>query len=115
MNWKNCWRLNCAPCTSAGRGETCLIAVALENTKVDPERVVKAFGEYMPSEGHKVTRAQFGRNLAAKFRNAQFIADIGSLLAASYEYDRDKAAQVVSNRLVALLPGAPWKKPKPRK
>jgi len=37
------------------------------------------------------------------------------LLAASYEYDRDKAAEVVSNRLVALLPGEAWKKPKPQK
>lgn len=91
------------------------LAVALENTKVDPERIVKAFGEYMHHEGHKVTRAQFERNLAAKFRNAQFMADIGPLLAASYKYDRDKAAEVVLNRLVALLPGEPWKKPKPQK
>jgi predicted nucleotidyltransferase component of viral defense system len=91
------------------------LAVALENTKVDPERIVKAFGEYMHHEGHKVTRAQFERNLAAKFRNAQFMADIGPLLAASYKYDRDKAAEVVLNRLVALLPGEPWKRPKPQK
>lgn len=91
------------------------LAVALENTKVDPERIVNAFGEYMHHEGHKVTRAQFERSLAAKFRNAQFVADIGPLLAASYKYDRDKAAEVVLNRLVALLPGQPWKKPKPQK
>jgi hypothetical protein len=69
----------------------------------------------MHHEGHKVTRAQFERNLAAKFRNAQFMAEIGPLLAASYKYDRDKAAEVVLNRLVALLPGEPWKKPKPQK
>lgn len=91
------------------------LAIALENTKVDPERIVKAFSEYMHHEGHKVTRAQFERSLAAKFRNAQFVADIGPLLAASYRYDRDKAAEVVLNRLVALLPGQPWKKPKPQK
>jgi predicted nucleotidyltransferase component of viral defense system len=91
------------------------LAVALETTKVDPERIVKAFGEYMHHEGHQVTRAQFERNLAGKFRNAQFIADIGPLLAAAYKYDRDVAADLVSNRLIALLPGAPWKKPKPRK
>lgn len=91
------------------------LAVALENTKVNPERIVKAFGEYMHHEGHKVTRAQYERNLAAKFRNAQFMADIGPLLAASYKYDRDKAAEVVLNRLVALLPGEAWKRPKPQK
>lgn len=91
------------------------LAVALENTKVDPERIVKAFGEYMHHEGHKVTRAQFERSLAAKLRNVQFVADIGPLLAVSYKYDRDKAAEVVLNQLVALLPGQPWKKPIPQK
>ena len=91
------------------------LGVALESTKVDPERIVRAFGEYMHHEGHNVTRAQFERNLAAKLRNAQFITDISTLLVASYTYDRDKAAEAVSNRLVALLPGAPWKKPNRQK
>lgn len=91
------------------------LAVALETTKVDPERIVKAFGDYVHHEGHRITRAQFERNLAGKFRNAQFIADIGPLLAAVYKYDREVAADVVSNQLIALLPGASWKKPKPQK
>ena len=91
------------------------LAMALETTKVDSERIVRAFGEYMHHEGHRVTRAQFERNLARKFRNAQFIADIGPLLAAAYKYDREKAAEIVSNRLVVLLPGDAWKKPKPQK
>jgi hypothetical protein len=43
------------------------------------------------------------------------MAEIGPLLAASYRYDRDKAAEVVLNRLAALLPGEPWKKSKPQK
>ena len=63
----------------------------------------------------KVTRAQFERILAAKFRNAQFVAEIHPLLAASYNYDRDKAAELVLNRLVARLPREPWKKSKPQK
>jgi len=91
------------------------LALALETAKVDPERIVNAFGEYIHHEGHRVTQAQFERNLAGKFRDAQFIADIGPLLAAAYKYDRDVAADVVSKRLIALLPGEPWKKPKPRK
>ena len=91
------------------------LALALENGNVDPGRIVTAFAEYMQHEGHKVTRAQFERNLASKFRNAQFISDIGPLLSASHKYDRDKAAELVLNQLVALLPGDPWKKPKPQK
>jgi len=37
------------------------------------------------------------------------------LLAASYKYDRDEAAEVVLNGLLARLPGEPWKKLKPQK
>lgn len=91
------------------------LALALEKTKVDPKRIVQAFGEYMDHEGHKVTRALFERSLAAKLRNPQFIADIGPLLASSYEFDRDKAAELVLHRLVALVPGEPWKKPRAEK
>lgn len=91
------------------------LAVALETVKLDPEKIVRAFGEYMHHEGHRVTRAQFERNLAGKFRNPQFIADIGPLLAAAYKYDRNEAAEVVLNRLIALLPGSPWKIAKPRR
>jgi predicted nucleotidyltransferase component of viral defense system len=91
------------------------LAVALETVELKPERIVKAFGEYMDHEGHRVSRAQFERNLAGKFRNAQFNADIGPLLAASYKYDRDKAAEIVLNKVITLVPGHPWKKPKPQK
>lgn len=91
------------------------LALALEKTKVDPKRIVQAFGEYMDHEGHKVTRALFERSLAAKLRNPQFIADIGPLLASSCKYDRDKAAELVLHRLVALVPGEPWKKPRAEK
>ena len=63
---------------------------ALETTKVDPARIVEAFLEYMNHESHHVTRTQFERNLANKFRNAQSVADIGPLLAASYKWDREK-------------------------
>jgi hypothetical protein len=39
---------------------------------------------------------------------------MGPLLATSDNYYPDKAAELVSKRLVALLPGDPWKKPKPQ-
>jgi predicted nucleotidyltransferase component of viral defense system len=90
------------------------LAMALETTTIDPQRIVRAFSEYMNHEGRRVTRAQFERNLASKLHNAQFIADMGPLLATSYNYYPDKAAELVSKRLVALLPGDPWKKPKPQ-
>ena len=67
------------------------LAVALETTKVDPARIVKTFLGYINQESHHVTRTQFERSLANKFRNAQSVADIGPLLAPSYKWDREKA------------------------
>lgn len=85
------------------------LAVALKDQKADPARIVKGFSAYMDHEGHKVTRAQFERNLALKLRDPQFLADIGPMLAAGYEWDPEHEAAVVSSRLIALLPGKPWK------
>lgn len=85
------------------------LAVALKDQKADPARIVKAFSAYMDHEGHKVTRAQFERNLAVKMRDPQFLADISPMLAAGYAWDAEAAAPVVSSRLLALLPGKPWK------
>lgn len=90
------------------------LAVALKDRRTDPARIVNAFSAYMDHEGHKVTRAQFERNLALKMRDPQFVADIGPLLAAGYEWDAKAAAAAVSSRLVALLPGKPWKGKKGR-
>jgi predicted nucleotidyltransferase component of viral defense system len=85
------------------------LAVALEKLGADPARVVAAFTEYMNREGNKVTRAQFEKNLAGKLRDPIFVADLSPLLAAGYEWDPEAAAPLVSSRLIALLPGRPWK------
>jgi hypothetical protein len=66
----------------------------------------------MQNEGKHVTRALFERNLAEKQKSAQFSADIAPLLASGYAWDRHQAAATILTRMIALLPGAPWKKPK---
>jgi predicted nucleotidyltransferase component of viral defense system len=88
------------------------LAAALDTTVVDPGRIVEAFTAYMKEEGKRVTRAQFERNLAERLTSAQFSADITPLLASNYKWTKDRAADTVSTRLLALLPGDPWKKPK---
>jgi len=88
------------------------LAAALEATTVNPACIVEAFTAYMKNEGKHVTRALFERNLAEKRKSAQFSADIAPLLASGYTWDKDRAAETVSTRMIALLPGAPWKKPK---
>ncbi len=85
------------------------LAAALAIPTVDATRVVSAFREYMDSGGHRVTRALFERNLAGKLRDPEFGADVGPLLAAAYKWDIAAAADIVSSRLIGLLPGEPWK------
>ena len=70
---------------------------------------MEAFTAYMEREGSRVTRAPFERNLSDKLRDLQFGIDIDPFLAHGYRWDMGKAAQEVSARLIALLPGAPWK------
>jgi predicted nucleotidyltransferase component of viral defense system len=88
------------------------LAAALKATNVDPARIVEAFRGYMNHEEKHVTRALFERSLAEKLDSPEFSADITPLLASGYTWDRDRAAETVSTRIIALLPGAPWKKQK---
>lgn len=85
------------------------LATALEQSNVDPARIVAAFSAYMEHEGHSVTRAQFEENLTLKLRDPLFTADISPLLAADVTWDIEAAAPVVSSRLIELLPGDAWK------
>ena len=85
------------------------LAVALEETALDPDRVIAAFSQYMEHGGHDVTRAQFEQNIEAKLRDAQFNADIGPLLAAGFSWNGAEAAESVRSRLIGRLPGDPWK------
>ena len=85
------------------------IATALGDSAVDPDRVAEAFIKYMTRSGHPVTRALFERNLAGKLCDPQFSADISPLLAGGHRWDLTEVTRTVSERLIALLPGAPWK------
>ncbi len=84
------------------------LAVALNHPAADPARIVKAFSEYMAG-GRRVTRALFEKNLDAKLRDPIFGADVRPLLASAYKWDITAAADVVSSRLIRLLPGERWK------
>jgi predicted nucleotidyltransferase component of viral defense system len=77
----------------------------------DPERIATCFARYMRESGHRVSRAQFERNLAAKIEDDLFIADMAPLLRIGAEWDPDRAAALVTTELVARLPGGPAKGP----
>ena len=82
---------------------------ALESGGADAGRLVFLFGQYMDREGHAVTRAEFEENLAAKETDPVFRADIGPLLAPGTRWDFDEALAAVRERVIPILPGAPWK------
>jgi predicted nucleotidyltransferase component of viral defense system len=85
------------------------LAVALSSGKVIPERIVEAFLRHMAHGGAAVSRALFEKNLAAKMKDADFLADIGPLLSDGYHWDPATEAQLVSSTLIKRLPGEPWK------
>lgn len=85
------------------------LALALRSAPVDPRRVVEAFSRYMSHEDVRVTRAEFERNLAQKRRDPIFTSDMTPLLASGHSWDPGSAFESVHDRLVALLPGEPWK------
>ena len=85
------------------------LATGLADERSDAGRIVAAFREYMVRDGHRVTRAMFERNLAGKLDDPQFDADMSALLRQGYEWRPAEAARAVSDRLLSLLPGEPWK------
>lgn len=82
---------------------------ALETGLVDPPRVLACFRRYMTEGGHSATRAQFEANLLGKRKLSDFREDIGPLLRPGLAWDIDAAMNTVLERVIALLPGDPWK------
>ena len=85
------------------------LATGLDDDRSESRRIVAAFRAYMERDGHPVTRAMFERNLAGKLGDPQFDADMGALLVEDRLWQPVEAARTVSERLIALLPGEPWK------
>lgn len=85
------------------------IDIALKSGNVDPDKIAKAFQEYMAHGGHNVTRAEFEENIHDKLADQQFGADIGPLLASGFSWDQRKAAKSILTELIARLPGEAWK------
>jgi predicted nucleotidyltransferase component of viral defense system len=83
--------------------------LALTDSIVDCDQVLRCFAEYMTSGGGTATRAQFEENMAAKLRDAVFVADTGPLLRPGLEYEVDAAWSLVHERLVGRMRGEPWK------
>ncbi|MBK9622674.1 MAG: nucleotidyl transferase AbiEii/AbiGii toxin family protein [Candidatus Obscuribacter sp.] len=78
--------------------------------KVDPERVVNSFVQYMSHNNIKVSRAEFEENLLKKLADPSFRDDIRPLIRSGVTYDVDEAGRYVLDEIVSRLPGKPWKR-----
>jgi predicted nucleotidyltransferase component of viral defense system len=82
---------------------------ALDLGRIDPPTLIACFDRYMAEEGRSVTRAQFEENLAGKRKQPDFRDDVVPLIRPGFSWDFEAAMDTVLEKLVALLPGDPWK------
>lgn len=72
--------------------------------RVQPERVVAAFSDYMRRENTVVTRAEYDTELASKLRMPMFRNDMAAMIHADVKgYDVDQAAEVVRSVFLSRL------------
>jgi predicted nucleotidyltransferase component of viral defense system len=83
--------------------------LALERGLIDPSRLLACFDRYMTEGGQTVSRAQFEANLHEKRTASLFRSDIDPLLRPDTGWNLDVAMDAVLERIVAQLPGEPWK------
>jgi predicted nucleotidyltransferase component of viral defense system len=82
---------------------------ALEQGAVNVNALMHCFQRYMREGGHTVTRALFEENLHEKAGRPDFRGDMDALLRPGLTWKFDDALKAVMDRLVAHLPGDPWK------
>lgn len=84
--------------------------LALASLALDDGRVIECFERYLEEGGHRISRAEFEANMAAKLQDRAFLEDIAPLLPTGAHYDVASAAALLHERLVARLRGEPWKR-----
>lgn len=82
---------------------------ALQQENFDPKKAVTAFVQYIKAENKNITRAKFEMNFAEKLNAGSFSQDISPLLAPNIQWDFEKAAVDVFEKIIPLIPGKKWK------
>lgn len=83
---------------------------------LDPEKVVTCFKRYLEGDGHRVTRAEFEKNLAQKIDDKVFLSDVPPLLALGVSFEPAAALERVREAFLSRLPeGRARKKRKERR
>lgn len=76
---------------------------ALNNAKVNAEKVIEAFKYYMNKEGNEVTQKEFIENMEKKIEDADFIGDMNGLLRSEISYDINEAYEFVKINLLEKI------------
>ncbi len=85
---------------------------------LDDNKMIACFQNYMKHGGATVSRAEFEANLHHKLNDNAFLEDIQPLLRpGAAKFDAQREGELLKNRMLALLPGDPWKgeKKEPKK
>ncbi len=77
--------------------------VALGMKSVQPAKIVETFRRYMKEGKTAVTKKEFKKNLEEKMGMDAFHNDLRPLLVDSVKYDANKAAEVVTEKLLNIL------------
>lgn len=88
-----------------------------EHPEADRGKIVDCFLRYLAHDKLRVSRAQFEDNLEAKLDDPAFLGDILPLLSGgrtAASFDAPAAAREVQASLIALVPGAAWKRSGPK-
>lgn len=77
---------------------------SLAHCECSPEEIVLCFSKYMEHHGVKVPRKDLVANLESKICDKRFLSDVPSLLRTGLAYDHLAAFELVSQRLLTLIP-----------
>jgi predicted nucleotidyltransferase component of viral defense system len=83
--------------------------LALQALSPKEEYVVSCFLAYLEHGGLSISRAQYEASMALKLASPDFRNDLMPLLRDESGYDIDEAYGLVHERLIARIPGEPWK------
>jgi predicted nucleotidyltransferase component of viral defense system len=79
-----------------------------QRESLDVDLLLQCFHRYMDEGGHRVSRAQFEKNLHHKAADPDFRADVPPLLRNDIIWDFDRAMAKVRDQIVTRLPGDAW-------
>lgn len=84
------------------------LVCALTHEQFNLDLLLTAFDQYISSEGRKISRAEFEKNLFEKQTDKIFIHDMDLLLAPGINWDPAEGFRKVGEAIIAQIPGDPW-------